>query len=252
MRIRRGTRAALPAILAALTFASAVAAAQAPAQAPPQSPPDAALARLERTMVANPGSVKAVRAVGLKYFELKRWQDARTTLERARQLDPTDGLSALYSGLASEELKDLGAARRAYTRYLQVGKTRGVQNDIRSRLLALAKLELKEQARQAVSNEAALRGLQVPGTTLAVLPFRCTCADTSLLPLERGMAELVVTDLSRSANIRVLERDRMQAIADEIALSSANVVDAATATRAGKLIMAGRILNGQIVAPGGE
>ena len=103
-----------------------------------------------------------------------------------------------------------------------------------------------------MSNEAALRGLQVPGTTVAVLPFRCTCADTSLLPLERGMAELVVTDLSRSANIRVLERDRMQAIADEIALSSANVVDAATATRAGKLIMAGRILNGQIVAPGGE
>ena len=66
------------------------------------------------------------------------------------------------------------------------------------------------------------------------------------------MAELVVTDLSRSGNLKVLERDRMQAIADEISLSRTAQVDANTATRAGKLIAAGRILNGSILASGGQ
>jgi hypothetical protein len=66
------------------------------------------------------------------------------------------------------------------------------------------------------------------------------------------MAELVVTDLSRAGGLRVLERDRMQAIADEIRLSSTTQVDAATATRAGKLIQAGTILNGTINAPSAQ
>lgn len=213
---------------------------------------DRALAQLQVKLAADPTSVKALRAVGVKLFELKRFAEARTVLDQARQLDPKDGVSALYSGLASEELQDYTAARAAYTRYLEVGKTKKVRQSISARLVAMAKEELRQQAKVAVANEQALRGQQAPGTTVAVLPFKCTCADTSLLPLERGIADLVVTDLSRSSALQVLERDRMQAIADEIRLSQSAAVDAATATRAGKLIAAGQILNGQIIAPGGD
>ncbi len=66
------------------------------------------------------------------------------------------------------------------------------------------------------------------------------------------MAELLITDLSRSAQLTIVERDRMQAIADEIQLSQGDRVDAATAVRAGKLIQAGRLINGQLVQTGGQ
>ena len=214
--------------------------------------PNRELAKLQVQLAANPSSVSALRAVGVKLYQLNRFQEARPLLDQARQLDPKCGVCALYSGLSSEELKDYTAAKLAYTKYLEVGTTRGTKNDVRTRLLAMAKSELNQAAKQAVANEAALRGVQSPGNTVAVLPFKCNCADTSLLPLERGMAELVVTDLSRSANLKVLERDRMQAIADEISLSRTSQVDASTATRAGKLIAAGRILNGSILASGGQ
>lgn len=217
-----------------------------------QTPSDVALARLEQKATANPSSVNALQAVGIKYYEVKRYADGRTVLDRARQLDARCALCALYSGLSSEALRDFPAARVAYTKYLDVGKTRRVRDDIRKRLVALAKEDLKEQAKAAVANETALRGVQGDPRTIAVLPFRYTGTDTSLIPLERGMADLVVTDLSRSAQLRVLERDRMQAIADEIALSRTANVDAATATRAGKLISAGRILNGSIIVQGGN
>ena len=59
------------------------------------------------------------------------------------------------------------------------------------------------------------------------------------MPLERGLADLLITDLSRSAQLTVVERDRMQALADEIQLSQSDRVDAATSVRAGKLIQAG-------------
>ncbi|MDA1080239.1 MAG: tetratricopeptide repeat protein [Gemmatimonadetes bacterium] len=210
---------------------------------------DPALAKLQRKVAANPNSVKALVAVGYKYFELNRFQEARTVLDQARQLDPKNGVSALYSGMASEQLNDFTAAKAAYTWYLEVGKTGKIRRQITERLVSMAKDELKASAAQAVANEQQLRGAQSPATTIAVLPFKCSCADSTLLPLERGMADLIVTDLSRAGSLRVLERDRMQAIADEIRLGESAQVDAATATRAGKLIAAGSILNGQIIAP---
>ena len=243
---RRPVRAGLTITLAALIAAPVCVGAQAQATTPNRE-----LVKLQQQLAANPASVAALRGVGLKLYQLNRFGEARPVLEQARQLDPRCGVCALYAGLAAEQLKDYTAAKLAYTKYLEVGRTSGVKSDIRKRLLAMARDELSQAAKLAVTNEQALRGVEAPGTTVAVLPFKCSCADTSLLPLERGMAELVVNDLSRSKNLKVLERDRMQAIVDEISLSRTNQVDATTATRAGKLIQAGRILNGQIVATGG-
>ena len=245
----RSSRAGLTLTLTALLVAGASASASAQAQA---TTPNRELAKLQTQLAANPSSVKALFAVGYKLYELNRIPEARPVLEQARQLDPKCGQCALFAGLAAEKVMDYTAAKAAYTKYLEVGKTKDAKEKIRSRLLAMAKDELTQSAKQAVANEVALRGAQAPGNTVAVLPFKCSCADTTLLPLERGMAELVVTDLSRSSNLRVLERERMQAIADEISLSRGAQVDAATATRAGKLIAAGRILNGQILAPSGQ
>jgi tetratricopeptide (TPR) repeat protein len=206
---------------------------------------DRALARLQQQLSRDPNNFKTVRAVGVKLFELKRFPEARPLLDQAYRMRPTDGTSALYAGLVAEELKDLPAARRAYQQYLAVGKSRSGKRDIQARIFAISAEELKQSAAAAVANEQALRGQTVDGKTVAVLPFRCNCVD-EYKPLERGLAELVVTDLSVSKQLRVLERDRMQAITDEIRLSSTAAVDASTATRAGKLIQAGTIVNGSI------
>jgi TolB-like protein len=107
-------------------------------------------------------------------------------------------------------------------------------------------------AKAAVANEARLS--QTPGEarTIAVPPLTFSGADSSLRPLERGMAELLITDLSRSAQLTIVERDRMQALADEIQLSQSGRVDDASAVRAGRLMQAGRLINGQIIQAGND
>src|SRR5437879_5945239 len=70
-----------------------------------------ALARLQRAQAANPGSVKANRELGRWYYDAGRFAEARVPLEQARKLDPKDGPSALYAGLAAEKTTDLGAAK---------------------------------------------------------------------------------------------------------------------------------------------
>src|SRR5438477_20402 len=75
----------------------------------------------------------------------------------------------------------------------------------------------------------------VPGSprTVAVMPFVFSGSDTSLRPLERGFAELVATDLSRSAQLTILERERLQALLAEMKIGQS--VDATSAGRAGRI-----------------
>lgn len=212
-----------------------------------------AIQRLEAARTANPNSVAALRALGVAYYKADRFADARAVLDHARRLDPRDGVSALYAGLSAEALNDFTNAKAAYNDYLRVGRTRRVRNQISQRLVALSRAEVVAAARAAVANEATLS--QTPGDrrVVAVPPLKFTGPDAeTLAPLERGLADMIITDLGHSSQLTIVERDRMQALADEIRLGATDRVDPATAARAGRLMQAGRLITGSIVQTGND
>ena len=215
-----------------------------------QQAADKALTKLEAARTASPGSLAALRALGIAYYKRQRYADARSVLDGARKLDPKDGVSALYAGLAAEALQDFTGAKDAYNSYLLVGKTRSVRNDIRSRLVALSRTELHAAAKSAIANEARIAAEANNPRAVAVLPMTFSGTDQSLAPLSRGMADLLITDLARSPDLQLLERDRVQAMIDEIALSQSGRADAATSLRAGKLVRASRLVQGAITQTG--
>ena len=211
---------------------------------------DKALAKLEQARLANPSSVAANRSLGIWYYKQNRYAEARTALDAARRLDPKDGVSALYAGMAAEAMEDYTGAKDAYNSYLQVGKTRSVRNDISKRLVALSRKELHAAAKSAIANES--RIAQQPGDVnqVAVMPMTFSGTDQTLAPLGRGMTDLLIGDLARSSQVQLLERDRIQAIVDELALSQAGKTDATSSVRAGKLVRAGRVVQGAITQTG--
>jgi tetratricopeptide (TPR) repeat protein len=216
-----------------------------------QKPNDNLQAKLAKEAAANPSSVAANRSLGIWYYKAGRFAEARVPLEQARHLDPKDGVSALYAGLAAEQVKDYVAAKDAYTSYLAVGKTKSVRNDIRVRLVTVTREEAKASAKEAVANEARIAQVAGSPTTVAVLPFTINSTDPQLQPLQVGLADLVISDLAKTKKLTIVERDKIQAISDEIALSRSGQVDAATAVREGKLIQAGRIVKGALLSTDG-
>lgn len=206
------------------------------------------ISRLERAKADDPNSQVAVRNLGIAYFRASppRLAEARTALQQAVSMNSRDGVAALYLGLVAEAQNDLPAAKAAYQSYVAVGKTRGVKNQINARLAVIARKENEENAKRAIAQEQSLSATPGPRTTVAVMPFRFSGTDTSLRPLERGMAELVVTDLSRVSALRVVERTQLQALLDEIQLQQSQGVTAGTGVRAGKILQAGSVVGGSI------
>ena len=203
--------------------------------------------RLEQQQRSNPTSAAVNRSLGIAYYKAARYPEARTALETATKIDPKDGTTSLYLGLTDEELGDLSAAKAAYASYIQFGRTSRVRSQLQSRLAALARKELTADAKAAVQQEASLSGQAGNPRTVAVLPLRFSGADTSLKSLERGFADLLTTDLARSSQLTLVERSRMQALLDEIKLQQTGATDAATNVRAGKLVRAGRVVQGSIL-----
>ncbi|MCU0647009.1 MAG: hypothetical protein MUF00_03400 [Gemmatimonadaceae bacterium] len=66
-------------------------------------------------------------------------------------------------------------------------------------------------------------------------------------PLSKGMADMLITELSGNAKLRVVERDRLQAILDEMKLAESDKVDRSTAVRIGRLLNARHLLTGGYV-----
>jgi tetratricopeptide (TPR) repeat protein len=204
------------------------------------------ITRLEARRAADPKSQAVLRSLGIAYFKANRYDDARNALREAVTMNPRDGVAALYLGLTAEAQNDLAAARSAYETYIAVGKTRGVKDQINARLAVIARRENEEAAKRAAQQEQQLSATPGPMTTVAVLPFRFTGTDTLLKPLERGMAELVITDLSRVRALTVVERDRLQALLEEMQLQQRVGVEAGTGTRVGKILQAGTLVGGTL------
>ena len=209
-----------------------------------------AIAKLEAARAARPNDAAVARSLGIAYYKGGKYTEARPVLEQAVRLDPRDGAASLYLGLTAEQQKDLPAAKAAYQTYVRFGRTSRVRRQLEARLAAITRQELEVAAKAAVAQEQQLSTQMGQATAVAVMPLTFTGADSNLVPLERGFAELLTIDLARSSKITVVERARIQALRDELALQSSGATDSATNVRTGKIIQAGRIVMGSIMQQG--
>jgi len=106
-------------------------------------------------------------------------------------------------------------------------------------------------ARQTLAREATLDVSAIPERAIAVPPLVVHAADTTLAPLGYGLADLLMTDLSHSAQLVVVDRIRMDAMLRELQLAQAGLVDSSHAPRLGRLIGARRIVVGSLSDRGG-
>lgn len=72
--------------------------------------------------------------------------------------------------------------------------------------------------------------------TVAVLYFDYSGKADELGVLRKGLAQMLISDLAAVDGVRIVERDRLQALLTEMKLSRSTQFDAKTASRIGKLL----------------
>jgi curli biogenesis system outer membrane secretion channel CsgG len=90
--------------------------------------------------------------------------------------------------------------------------------------------------------------------TVAVLDFdnSALVRGEQFAPLSKGIADMLITQLAGNRAIRIVEREHIQKVLDEINLAGSTRVDPETAVRIGKLLGARYFLTGVFVIDPGE
>jgi TolB-like protein len=82
------------------------------------------------------------------------------------------------------------------------------------------------------------------GPTVAVLYFDYSGKDDELAFLRKGLTQMLVTDLSESKKLRLVERIDLESVMQELKLNRTNKIDRKSANRIGKLLGARYLVTG--------
>lgn len=212
----------------------------------PPGPSPQEIPELEARVSSDPTDAAAASRLGAAYRAAGRLDDAREVLEDATERDPADATAVLLLGLTYEDLERFEEARGAYEAYLSESESEAMRDRIRDRLRLMERRQLLAEVRESLEREEQLAGAEPQPRTVAVFPFRLAQGDPSMEPLSRVMADLLVTDLSQTDRLTVLERSRVQLLLDEMELSETGLVDPALAVRSGRLLGAARVVQGSL------
>jgi TolB-like protein len=228
-------------VATAIVLASGCAGGKQPAQPGPVD-----LNALESEYARNPKDAGLATKVGIALFDQKQYGRARDVLQSALALGEQNYTARVYLGLTYEELGQLDSARTQYTRAASLTGDARRKGEIQDRLTLLTRKELRRAAKDAIAREATLSNQPATENAVAVFPFRYVGSNADLTPVGRGLTQLMITDLAKVSRLKLLEREQVQALVDEMALTESGKVDPANGARSGRLLRASRVLQGSV------
>lgn len=207
--------------------------------------------QLERQMATSPDNDTRTR-LGIAHYKAGDYEEARDLLAEATESEDASAGAFFYLGLAHEGLEDWAGARAAYSGYLDLGRSDPLKERVRGRLALMIRKEIEAEARRALAQEERLSSTEPTSGTVAVFPFPLLADNPDLEPLQVALADMMITDLSLSGGVTVLERTRIQTLLNEMALSEAGYAEPATGARAGRLLQSEYVVQGALTPLGEE
>ncbi|MSR06669.1 MAG: hypothetical protein EXR93_06365 [Gemmatimonadetes bacterium] len=233
-RILRG----LP-LLAALTACAG----RGPAAVSPQEVPDLA-ARLQK----EPDNANLLVRYAAALFAGGSCDSAQPVARRAMGARPSDAVPVMVLGQCQERAGEYDRAVATYETYLGANSKGNGAPAVRARQLLARRDQATSMARRALIQEQQLAQQPGDARTIGILPLQII-GDSSYQPLSRGLAQMMISDIGMLNQFKLVERVQIGALLDEMKFSQGTRVDPATAARVGRLVQAGRIVQGLATIP---
>ena len=191
-----------------------------------------------------PDDYRIKRELGIAFYQIKNYDRAISILKEAKALKPNDGLTILYLGMSYESLKRTDEALAEYSHVSNLNRFSSARSQIQERIKKVVRNRISTEVRQAIADERNLNVANVPENTIAILYFKNINRWDKLNPMEKGLAVMLTTDLSKVQRLKVIERMKLQQLMTELKLSQSELFDTQAAPRLGRLLGARKLIKG--------
>jgi tetratricopeptide (TPR) repeat protein len=213
---------------------------------------DEAIARMNRALVLEPDVPEYKRLMGIALYNKRLYSESVLLFQRVLRDDDEDDQAAYYLAASYEALRDYNRAIQYYRLYNELTFFGEYKDIVEARIKLLYRQQMEAEAQRALEMEKQLDVSRIPNNTIAILYFENKGQKQELNPLQKGLAEMVITDLTKVKSLKVVERLRLHEMMQELNLSETDLVDQRTAPRLGKLLGAYRLVKGSFFELSGD
>jgi len=206
---------------------------------------DEAIPLYKEYLAKQPNSASGHGKLGFAYLKTGRLDEAIAEFQTALKNEPGEPYSTYYLGLAWLNKENYEKAIEIWQGYRNRTQPL-IEGEIRRQLTLLQIAHSHKAAVQALAEEKKLAALKPDSNTVAVCYYQDISPDKSLLAFQKGLASMVITDLSKIKSVKVIERVRLQALLEEMKLGQTGIVDPKSAPRVGKLLGAENMIVGNL------
>lgn len=189
-------------------------------------------------------STKIMTEMGITWFKMKDVDKAFPLLLKSFIRDTTNDRAIFYLALIYEIREKYPYAMDMYNRYYELSKSDRQKKRIQARMTQLARKKLQQEMRETLSQEEILSTESLDENSVAVFYFRNAGNNEKLNPLQKGLADMLITDLSKVKQLNIVERLKLQTMMDEMELGMTGLMAKDSSPRFGKLLGASKIIQG--------
>ncbi len=188
-----------------------------------------------------------VTRIGAAYWQKQSYETAAKILRLVVERDPDYGKALYYLSMSYEALGNEDQAIQTSKKYTSLSGSDPFRQVLFGRLDYLVRRKVLREIQAALQNEEQLRITDFPEKSVAVLYFLNLSNDPQWAPLQKGLAEMLITDLSQAEELKVIERLRLNGIMDELQLSVSGLMDERSTPRVGKLLGVRNLVQGSYI-----
>lgn len=197
--------------------------------------------------MSSPNDGRLWARLGEAQYHLQQYAPAKESFYKAQSLDTYLPSAHLFLGYIGEQEDSVEAALGHYQRYLDIQSEGSTAKDIAKRIETLRRERAVRIAQAAIAREREINPASFSDSTIGVAYFNSDRLPENLRPISKGLAEMLVTDLSKLKALKVVERTQTERILTELKLAQTSFFDSTNAPRLGKLIGAAHIVSGDAV-----
>lgn len=193
----------------------------------------------EQARVAVAAQLKA----GIEAFGAEQDAAAAEALNRVREAAPGEPLVPYYLGLIALRQGDNAEALRQLQQYAREDPEGAAAREVPKTLTLLSSAQLQQEVQAAVAREREVVAAEPEPGSIAVQAF-VNRGDEQYRAMAKGLAAMIIADLSKVPGLTVLEREKVQLLLDEMKLGDAGLANPAGAVRSGRLMRAEKVIVG--------
>ncbi len=187
---------------------------------------------------------EAVTGIGVVLWYMKRYDTAVRILQSVVKRSPEYGKALFYLGACYESQKQLDKALNTYSLYTTINPKDPYRNPARWRLDWVMKVKGNLDVKQTMTDESRISLGSLPKESIAIVYFQNLSPNTRWNPFQKGLAEMIITDLSQVEQLRVTDRIRLENAVQNLRLSQKDLMDDTRSVQLAKLLGARTLVKG--------